>query len=377
MCFTSGVVFGELASAVEGLSVPADAAALRELLGLRDRLDALTHAAVGEFDAARLWDEWGLTSLRAWLCDAGLCGPDATRMARISSRLTRLPVLRAAWLAGEVSAGQVRAVDANLIDRHIPRFSEHEAGLVPTLVGLSAADTNRVMAEWRARADALDTPADGEADVERSLAHSATLGGRFVTQGSFDAYGGETIAAALGAADSRDLAQPPPQRRADALVEVCRFFLAHRHRQTAGANRPHINLIVDADDLHGGRAETVGSGLLLDPTSTALLLCDCTLSRVVAQRIGKAVSRILDLGHSTPIVSPAQRAALAIRDRGCRWPGCDRPGSWCDAHHVVWVTRGGPTDLGNLVLLCSLCRRRHKPHYADSFVMPTAGVSAA
>ena len=57
------------------------------------------------------------------------------------------------------------------------------------------------------------------------------------------------------------------------------------------------------------------------------------------------------------MVSAAQRSALAVRDRHCRFPGCDRPGSWCDAHHVWHWSEGGPTDLDNLVLLC---RRHHR-----------------
>jgi HNH endonuclease len=55
-------------------------------------------------------------------------------------------------------------------------------------------------------------------------------------------------------------------------------------------------------------------------------------------------------------VSPAQRRALTHRDGGCVFPGCDRPEAWCDAHHLVHWTRGGPTDLDNLALLC---RRHH------------------
>jgi hypothetical protein len=46
------------------------------------------------------------------------------------------------------------------------------------------------------------------------------------------------------------------------------------------------------------------------------------------------------------------RRALVARDRGCAFPDCDRPPRWCDGHHVRPWSRGGRTDLGNLVLLC-------------------------
>ncbi|HZB03809.1 MAG TPA: HNH endonuclease signature motif containing protein, partial [Actinomycetota bacterium] len=67
-------------------------------------------------------------------------------------------------------------------------------------------------------------------------------------------------------------------------------------------------------------------------------------------------SEPLDVGRRTPVVSPGMRRAVIVRDRRCRFPGCDRPHPWCDAHHVVHWADGGPTPLPNLLLLC----RRHR-----------------
>jgi hypothetical protein len=67
--------------------------------------------------------------------------------------------------------------------------------------------------------------------------------------------------------------------------------------------------------------------------------------------LGGAPSQPLDVGRSTRVVQPAQRSALAVRDRGCVFPDCERPLAWCDAHHLEhWID--GPTDLENLALLC-------------------------
>jgi hypothetical protein len=82
------------------------------------------------------------------------------------------------------------------------------------------------------------------------------------------------------------------------------------------------------------------------------LACDASLMRVVMN--GR--SEPLDVGRRTPVVSAAIRRAVIVRDRGCRFPGCDRPQAWCDAHHVVHWADGGPTSLANLLLLC---RRHH------------------
>ncbi|MDP9299060.1 MAG: HNH endonuclease [Actinomycetota bacterium] len=90
------------------------------------------------------------------------------------------------------------------------------------------------------------------------------------------------------------------------------------------------------------------------PAETARrLACDASVMRVVMS--GR--SEPLDVGRRTSVVSPAIRRAVIVRDRRCRFPGCDRPHTWCDAHHVVHWADGGPTALPNLVLLC---RRHHR-----------------
>src|SRR5687767_12715215 len=244
-------MFESLARAIDDLEVPVDDRALGRLVALADRLAAKVAAAVGAFDRARAWDGSGATSMRSWLVDEGMAGPDATRLARLGGRLVRLPVLGTAWSSGELSGGQVAAVVAQLTDGNVSLFAEHEDALVPTLVGLGVADTDRVMTEWRARADAV-VDQGPDAEPERSLAHSRTFGGRFVTDGSFDPEGGAVIATALSVADSGELAVAPPRRRADALVEVCAFFLDHHASDLTPRQRPQVALVVDAADLGRG-----------------------------------------------------------------------------------------------------------------------------
>jgi len=71
-------------------------------------------------------------------------------------------------------------------------------------------------------------------------------------------------------------------------------------------------------------------------------------------------SAVLDYGMATRTIPTPLWNALVIRDESCRFPGCDRPPNWCEGHHVVWVTRGGPTELANLVLVCA--RHHHLLH---------------
>ncbi|HVF05807.1 MAG TPA: HNH endonuclease signature motif containing protein [Frankiaceae bacterium] len=60
----------------------------------------------------------------------------------------------------------------------------------------------------------------------------------------------------------------------------------------------------------------------------------------------------VSLGRATRLVPPALRKQVALRDGGCRYPGCPRGAAFCEAHHVRFWRDGGGTDLGNLVLLC-------------------------
>jgi hypothetical protein len=47
---------------------------------------------------------------------------------------------------------------------------------------------------------------------------------------------------------------------------------------------------------------------------------------------------------------------MAIRDRHCAFPPCDRDLRWCGNHHLVHWHHGGATDVENGA---KLCRRHH------------------
>jgi hypothetical protein len=64
-------------------------------------------------------------------------------------------------------------------------------------------------------------------------------------------------------------------------------------------------------------------------------------------------SKPLDVAVPAYVVPAHIRRALVLRDQGCQFPGCDRPASVCDSHHIAQWLRGGPTQIDNLVLLCS------------------------
>jgi len=74
----------------------------------------------------------------------------------------------------------------------------------------------------------------------------------------------------------------------------------------------------------------------------------------------------LDVGRETRLFTPKQRLALAVRDGGCLWPGCDRPPAYCEAHHCDHWADGGRTDSDVGVLLCRFHHLHlHKLRVAD------------
>ena len=91
----------------------------------------------------------------------------------------------------------------------------------------------------------------------------------------------------------------------------------------------------------------------LTPEAASRLACDATVRRLLLDPNGIP----LDLGREVRVFTPAQRRALATRDGGCRFPGCNRPPVHTDAHHLIPWAHGGQSDLANGLLLC---RHHHR-----------------
>jgi hypothetical protein len=248
-------------------------------------------------------------------------------------------------------------------------FRRSEATLVEAARIHSTNDLQRVAAYWRQAVEqdhALDS--DEKVRARRRLHASVSFLGMVRVDGDLDPETGETLLTALkavldaeskkgGAGDDRT----PSQRRADALGEICRQWLDSGERPGIGGERPHVTVTVGVDALreapHGGDGSPGTSELdhtgPVVPETARRLACDASIRRVVMA----GASEPLDLGRRTPVIPPGMRRAVILRDRHCRFPGCDRPHAWCDAHHVVHWTDGGPTALPNLLLLC---RRHHR-----------------
>ena len=390
-------MFETLRGAIEAVGGPVDEAELVELHALTDALAARVAAADAAFAEAGGWQAGGFASMAQWLrLRAGMGRRAATRQATTARRLSAWPTVAAAWRQGRLAGGQVDALVAVVPDRHVERFAEGEADLVAALEHLDVIDTVAVARTWVRHADAAD-PDEGDTSGRGSVGRlhaSRTLGGVGVLDGELDAGAYSVVEAALRVARRDDPCpdgrpRPVSERNADALVDISRFFLDHTHTATSpGRQRPHVNLVCDLADLHTAAATSARPGLFDSAQVPALqaalaatgspaaraatldgaevpvafaheLACDAVLHRVLV-----AGPVIVDHGRAVRVVTDTQRAALAVRDRGCRHPGCDRPPGWCHAHHLVPWELGGPTDLANLVLVCNRHHRLwHHPRW--------------
>ena len=107
-------------------------------------------------------------------------------------------------------------------------------------------------------------------------------------------------------------------------------------------------------ELGGWRPGVLEGGQPLGLAAVRRIACDAALSTVLLGEAGEPLA----VGRSRRVVSGALRRALVARDGGCRFPGCDRPPAWTDAHHVEHWADGGATALSNTVLLCRPHHRR-------------------
>ena len=140
-----------------------------------------------------------------------------------------------------------------------------------------------------------------------------------------------------------------PQRRADALVELARRVAIHREAPKHGGDRPHLVVLINYDDLLGDcHRAGLADGTQLTAGQLRQYACDAGILPVI---LGGS-SGVLDVGREQRLVTPDIRHALQVRDRGCVFPGCDRPAADCDAHHIIPWAHGGVTALSNLCLLC-------------------------
>jgi hypothetical protein len=174
--------------------------------------------------------------------------------------------------------------------------------------------------------------------------------GTVFVSGYLDKVGGAAVRTALEPLAKRagkDDDRPRDRRVADALVDVCMRALDNG----LVPQRAHVQVTASLETLRGlpgAAAANMEFSLPISAKAVERLACDCALTRII---LGSD-STVIDVGRAKRTVSGPQRKALKVRDGGCTWPGCDRPVSMTEGHHIVHWVQNGPGNLPNLTLLC-------------------------
>jgi hypothetical protein len=132
--------------------------------------------------------------------------------------------------------------------------------------------------------------------------------------------------------------------------------------------RPHVRVTIDWQSLSAARgAAGVAGGELawagpITPETARRLACDSLVARVITGPDGLP----LDVGRAQRTATAGVRRAVETRDQHCVFTGCDALPEWCDLHHEVHWTFGGPTSCDNGALLCE---RHHTAVHEGGFTV--------
>jgi uncharacterized protein DUF222/HNH endonuclease len=298
----------------------------------------------------------GNATVVTWI--SRLCGMSATSAADrvcVGAQLEALPKVAAALSSGEIGY-QSASLLCHLRDQLGEKrelFDEDE--MLELARRHSVFNLRQLCRYARHVADPDGFFNEAEADFSRRRLHISQMSdGMHLIDGVLDPVGGaalrtalESLAKRLGPDDDRT----HKQRMADAVAELAHHAMDEGRLPKRNGVKPHVNVTTTLEGLKnevGAPAADVELSLPISTRTLERLACDCTISRVLL-----ADSMVIDVGKATRVVSAPTRRALRVRDRGCRWPGCDRHVNWSTPHHIIaWSTRRGPTNLPNLVLLC-------------------------
>jgi hypothetical protein len=337
----------------------------REIADLAAHMDAATHrllTCIRQFDEAGGWYEQGAASCAHWLAwRIGLDSATAREKVRVARALGKLPVIDEALAAGKLSYAKARALTR-------VATPETETKLLEVAVVATGAQLERLCRGYR-RALAPD---EGLAPEERSVRRRDLPGGMVrleivlapdeadlllrALDRAREVVHGETDASAetQKCNDVQDVSAETSApgstwpSRADGMVALAENFLAGNPATGNGGERFQVMVHVDQDPLapDGVLSASLDDGTRVSAETFRRIACDCGLVALAGD------GAELNIGRRARSIPPAIRRALALRDRGCRFPGCTHT-RFLHGHHIQHWLAGGETSVDNLALLCT------------------------
>jgi hypothetical protein len=356
----------------------------RELARLEGlRLELL--AAAGD-----VADEHAARSAGTWLAvETGSGARQGVRDQRLADRLARWTDVRTALRDGLVNPAQAETIvasleelpddiDAELVDKACAQLLSDAGHFGPRelrvlgrrvleVIAPTIADAHEeqllLAEERRGRAETRVTfrpRGDGVTDVTARVPDHVADRLRVYLDSFTAPRRSHLDGAPLGDVDLLSL----PRRRGEAFCTLLERMPADR-LPVHGGTATSVVVTIDFDALRNAVGTAgVSTGGAMTVTEVRRLACTANILPAVLGGAGE----VLDLGRSRRLFSPAQRKAMAIRDRRCRAEDCDIPAAWCEAHHATkpWTQRGR-TDLKDGLLLCSFHHHRaHDPAWTTS-----------
>ena len=302
------------------------------------------------------------------LAQATRCNPrEAERVIERSNTAQVAPAFGAALASGRIAGGHIDQLSISL--RRLQPAQRTVLLADPTrLLDLAAASTpDEFGRTLRAEERRLATD-DGMSRLERQRAgvrlrsRTDLESGMNIFTLTVDPVTGVMLHNKINAATEALFHSATPVGCPSDPLEKQAFLRGHAllsliEGQGLRLGRPEIVVVVDTttpDPATG--APTVDWGLpveiphrvLLDLFGRADVHTVIVRNGVVLHAPGE-----LDLGRTTRLANRAQRRALRATYATCAIPGCSVRFDQCKIHHVDWWERGGPSDLWNLLPVCS------------------------
>ncbi|NED95083.1 DUF222 domain-containing protein [Phytoactinopolyspora alkaliphila] len=347
-----------------------------ELTALRraaDMAEAAYLQRLRDFHTRKISETTAALSTRAWIRhELHIAPAETSRQLKVARGLRSLPAIEAALKRGEIRFPHAGAI----VDAATLLGNDVIAGCQDALLNAARADEpTKLRAALRGLGAAVDNKdavrRAEKRDQGRWLDVSTTMDDTLAISGSLGSEDGAIVETAInslttpaGADDSRTASQ----RRADALVELCRRQLSSGELPSQGGEPTQVIVVTDLATLEarsGGFGE-LPNGTILRGDTVRRLACDAKVTRLI---VGPD-SLPLDVGRAQRTATPAQRKALRLRDGGCLFPGCDLPPEWTDVHHATFWAHGGRTDIDQMLLLC---RKHHTTVHKTGWHIQTLG----
>jgi hypothetical protein len=325
-----------------------------EIAVLAIHIDAATHrllACIRQFDDECGWAAQGAVSCAHWLSwRIGLDQATAREKVRVARALGKLPAIDGALKAGKLSYAKVRALTR-------VATPENEANLLEVALFATGAQLERLCRGYRGALVADGAPASAERSVRRRdlpggmvkleivlMPDEAELVLRALDRAREVKHEGEDVDAS---AETHEEGSTWPSR-ADGAVTLAESYLASNAATGNGGERFQVMVHVDQDPLaaDGMLAGTLDDGTRVSAETLRRVACDCGLVAVTG------AGADLNIGRRSRSMPPALRRVLALRDRGCCFPGCTHD-RFLHGHHIQHWLHGGETSVDNLALLCT------------------------